>query len=712
MNYLNFNRDDLEKAIILSGGLNEWLLKVSVDFQGFSDEWLTNNLVSILLRIEEKLSSLYQLMWMAPASNVILTYSHLGYLLSGVDKNKMTIIVQLTQEDATLKQNNIMQLKKLKEIEEIATDQIFGYDLCWLLNDLEIKQNKLYVKYSSPESKVLEYVVRTSSKSDDTITDRIECHKLNPSRLHSKDYLGYDLALMLIDSTSTELFGIQLPLQPSLNSTKPTLIQCGEDYWFHGNTDGKNWKTQKLDSRFATLYLRGLDIDFSTMRELKSPLSMSICHYFTSIQAHSPPCVEQVKYYLPHILEILFSRGHILISPQEKRKDFMCAMGLQFMKRVASPELLVSFIFEADKRNLSEYLNLLFSQGFSLSPTALDETLQVLKDRSLQEMQKLSSQRGKRNKIGQIFEDYAVVYTVPGLSQQFPWQFYELFLKWEQKQADLVRLITPQYILTSLSLSEWRTVNDCIEQYVKPNEERGHYSLYFKKVSSDFSFPELPKDKPTLIQVDGIASLLVSLLPEREDIYTQMGSFYRIILRVKNEDESIDEFYYVNKRTQKFNKLTVDDRWFSQAFFKSILDQNFIRALKLIDSSHYYHINMVLNFSNNPVGNPADFFIYGNIEGSTWQYTDLDFKLSIAHHVEQVADGIYSDRGIVFSPGFLKNFIHEEIKAKSGHFPEVFQIPTLKQLIEQSTAHSIQEGTQKQLSIKQTVALFNIKRNE
>src|SRR3990167_5865052 len=101
----------------------------------------------------------------------------------------------------------------------------------------------------------------------------------------------YVIALMSIDPTKspapTETFGAE-QLPSGFDPKKPTLIQYGEDYWFYGNTDGSNWKTQKLEPK-PDLISQWFDINFSTRHEipLHHPQSMSICNYFTSMKAHT-----------------------------------------------------------------------------------------------------------------------------------------------------------------------------------------------------------------------------------------------------------------------------------------------------------------------------------------------------------------------------------------------------------------------------------------
>lgn len=102
----------------------------------------------------------------------------------------------------------------------------------------------------------------------------------------------YVIALMTIDPTKspvpTESFGVKEQLPSGFDPKTPILIQYGDDYWFYGNTDGNNWKTQKLEPKPDSIS-QWFDINFSSRQEI--PLyhheSVNICNYFTSIKAHT-----------------------------------------------------------------------------------------------------------------------------------------------------------------------------------------------------------------------------------------------------------------------------------------------------------------------------------------------------------------------------------------------------------------------------------------
>lgn len=141
------------------------------------------------------------------------------------------------------------------------------------------------------------YDVILSMELDDADADGWDPKKLVTKKFTIDDFPcvvdeQYVIKLMSIDPEKspdpTKFFGIEEQLPSGFDPKKPTLIQYGDDYWFYGNTNGNNWKTQKLESKFNSI-IQPLYIDFSTSNEI--PLhhyqSMSIWDYITSIQGHT-----------------------------------------------------------------------------------------------------------------------------------------------------------------------------------------------------------------------------------------------------------------------------------------------------------------------------------------------------------------------------------------------------------------------------------------
>ncbi len=113
MNYRSLNPLDIIEEIISLNGINTLFKKIGEDLKTSSEEWLRNNLPSILFSIKDVCDWRYE---QYPDRRFKSeTGILLASLLNGFGPNKINHIISITQQNELLRKNQIIQINKIDD---------------------------------------------------------------------------------------------------------------------------------------------------------------------------------------------------------------------------------------------------------------------------------------------------------------------------------------------------------------------------------------------------------------------------------------------------------------------------------------------------------------------------------------------------------------------------------------------------------------------